>query len=652
MKRNFKLIAFILSTIFALFIMQNLSFASSDFELKSMNFDANLNEDGSMNVTETWNIDVRSETNTLFKTFKVDSNKYKEIKDVKVSQIEGNEEITFNLKNKEVLHVDKNCYYGLINKNGDFEIAWGINEDYGKKTYKVSYTVVDAIKNYKDCSELYWQFIGKDFQIDIDRVTGTINIPTAVVDKEEIRAWAHGPLNGNISIEDSGNVKFEIDYLDSGNFLEVRMAMPTSIFSTNQNIIETERLNTILSEEQTWANEANALRERMRQKREKEEKLYEMAGIITSVVMILISLLFAKKIFKYKKVLEETPSLKPTQNLDYYRDIPNEKTATPAKAAFLHYFENNKSEKAISRTMSATMLNLSLNGYLSFEEKSKKIGKDEIVVHVNESTKPLEKDEEEIYNLMKKIDKNNEGFTMKQLKSYAKKEYTTFLNSIDEMQKKAEIENENEKNFDSNMKKQKEKWGGKTAGYIFGIIAFIVIGLIASANVIAMVVLCFVCLICASFTKKISNRFNGLTQKGMDEKEQWKGLKNFLKDYSQINDKTVPEVVLWEKYLVYATMFGIADEVLKQIKVAYPDLNDDDFTNTAFLGMMYSNSLGDNFIRGLESGTSAAYAGGVSAKASYDYSNSSSGGGFGGGFSGGGGFGGGGRRPEEVDKTL
>mgnify|MGYP002448560150 CR=1 FL=1 len=39
-----------------------------------------------------------------------------------------------------------------------------------------------------------------------------------------------------------------------------------------------------------------------------------------------------------------------------------------------------------------------------------------------------------------------------------------------------------------------------------------------------------------------------------------------LKPFSYLNEKEVPELVLWEKYLVYATAFGIADKVAKEFK--------------------------------------------------------------------------------------
>ena len=65
-------------------------------------------------------------------------------------------------------------YYGLKNDNGDFEIAWGVGLDNGKETrkYKISYKVNDVISKYNDYAELYWQFIGEDFEIDAKKITG------------------------------------------------------------------------------------------------------------------------------------------------------------------------------------------------------------------------------------------------------------------------------------------------------------------------------------------------------------------------------------------------------------------------------------------------------------------------------------------------
>jgi len=74
-------------------------------------------------------------------------------------------------------HVTQDCYYGLKNSDGQFEIAWGVGLDngYGTREYQISYKVIDAIAKYDDYAELYWKFIGSDFEISTNKVTGRIS---------------------------------------------------------------------------------------------------------------------------------------------------------------------------------------------------------------------------------------------------------------------------------------------------------------------------------------------------------------------------------------------------------------------------------------------------------------------------------------------
>ena len=46
--------------------------------------------------------------------------------------------------------------------------------------------------------------------------------------------------------------------------------------------------------------------------------------------------------------------------------------------------------------------------------------------------------------------------------------------------------------------------------------------------------------------------------------------KHFLKDFTILNQREAPEVHLWNQYLIYAALFGIADKVSKQMKKLYP----------------------------------------------------------------------------------
>ena len=58
-----------------------------------------------------------------------------------------------------------------------------------------------------------------------------------------------------------------------------------------------------------------------------------------------------------------------------------------------------------------------------------------------------------------------------------------------------------------------------------------------------------------------------LTQLGEDEYAKWRGLYNFLKSDTLLTERTHVELPLWEKYLVYATAFGISEKVIEAIRV-------------------------------------------------------------------------------------
>ena len=56
-----------------------------------------------------------------------------------------------------------------------------------------------------------------------------------------------------------------------------------------------------------------------------------------------------------------------------------------------------------------------------------------------------------------------------------------------------------------------------------------------------------------------------MTKNGIEEYTKWKAFENFLLDFSKLKDYPLPSIVIWEHYLVYATTFGIAEKVLKNL---------------------------------------------------------------------------------------
>lgn len=72
---------------------------------------------------------------------------------------------------------------------------------------------------------------------------------------------------------------------------------------------------------------------------------------------------------------------------------------------------------------------------------------------------------------------------------------------------------------------------------------------------------------------------NLLTAKTIDEKnlnaehvQQVTGFLRYLKDFSLVAERHLEETSLWKEYLVFATFYGIADQVLKDMKKVAPDV--------------------------------------------------------------------------------
>ena len=60
------------------------------------------------------------------------------------------------------------------------------------------------------------------------------------------------------------------------------------------------------------------------------------------------------------------------------------------------------------------------------------------------------------------------------------------------------------------------------------------------------------------------------TEKGYEPMRRVIEFRQFLKDFTLINRRTVPEVHLWNQYLIYGALYGMADEVARQMQKLYP----------------------------------------------------------------------------------
>ena len=73
-------------------------------------------------------------------------------------------------------------------------------------------------------------------------------------------------------------------------------------------------------------------------------------------------------------------------------------------------------------------------------------------------------------------------------------------------------------------------------------------------------------------TEKASNSVL-FTQYGINEQAKWYGLYNFLNSNTLMNERQIHDIALWEKYLIYATAFGISEKVISALKIHAVELH-------------------------------------------------------------------------------
>ena len=610
--------------------------ATGDLYLQNLDFEAQINQDGSMDVTETWYISIE-DTNTLFKTFQTDPTKYTSITNVQVTDITNGSNTAFTKINNLMYHVTKNSYYGLTNSDGNFEIAWGVGLDNtsANKTYQITYTVEDAIAKYSDYAELYWQFIGNDFEIDSKNVSGTILLPESAKTKDEIKVWGHTEdLNGEIYATGLNKIEFEVTNFNAGRYVEIRTLFPTNMITSSGRNYSTNRLDEVITEETEWANEANL-------KRQKKENIKKGVSIGFIFTCFLIGIVLIKNTIKTFKEASQKQTLKPTIDLKYYREIPR-KNATPAQALFVDRNAiSTFTAKEMGRIFSATLLHLCLKKYIEFESNPET--KNNITIKIlNKEAEGLERSEAEVLQYVVGAAKTQDQITVKELEKYMKRYYTGLIRTKDDIEKSTKKELEQNGIYNEKEAKEKSKYTTSTFASIFsiGVIAVMLLPFLIEYIYGNILWLGIATLILLAIVKSIAShqygkKLNPLTEKGLNEQAMWKGLKKYMEEFSLLDKREVPELVLWEEFLVYATVFGIADKVLKQLKIVYREMGQDIDLNTyGYMYLMMHTDFSDSFSNAMNSAFSSAYS-----------STYSSGTGVGGGFSGGGG---GGRWPEEA----
>ena len=591
--------------IFLFFLISIVSFAAS-FRIEKLDIEANLQKDGSMVVSEAVTYDI-DEINGVY--FDIDAKGFGELQYIQVFEDDstgGFKEV--DSSNYEVSVSDELYRIKLYSKNHN-----------NRRTFKFVYKLPEAITVYDDVAQFNRKMVGKEWQQGINYITAKVIIPvSASYDNSNILVFGHGPLTGEVDKE-GNTVVYKLNNYYPGDFLEAHILMEPEIFSeyNKSKIVHKDMKQKLLDMEAKFADEANAERDRAIRQQEMINKVFEKPGLIFGVLSSIWGALmyYIHVIFKRKNKVKNSVG-------KYLRELPD--NSSPALVG--GFMTNSINDNEIL----ATIVDLVRRKVLTLENSDKNS-----IIILTGSTENLSAQEKAIVDIYindfgdgKSLDLKSFGFFQKVPMSVARKfeKWRALIQS--EMNRK-------------NLTYQGLGCLGVIFFAFFPMIftfAGLVIGMITGNKMFLLIVVMGIIL----FVSGAKARY---PRKELAEaKDKWQAFKNFLSDYSQLEEAKITSVHLWEQYFVYAVALGVSDKVVKAYKKALDMgvINDVQGVNSLAYSPIFNPMFSRSFsnLNGMVSRTNS---GASSAIASSRRSSSSGGGGgFSSRSSGGGGSRGGG----------
>ena len=538
------------------------------------------------------------------------------IKDVSVGSISDDGELTFDDFDRNVNYFEKVRYadngtaalYTYSSFMDEVTLKLFNPSSLGEIFY-IEYTVTDVVVVHNDVAELAWNALGNGYRENIGDYEVKVVLPNS---DSDYRVWLHGPLNGEIERTSNNEAIGTFNFLGAYNPVSVRLIFNKDLVPNATKTSGLTAKDAIINYQTELSDKANLEREQIQRQ--------NMTLIIVSSIWAIIAISLAISVYLRQKKMKKVAFI-----MEYFRDFP----ASYGPEVLEYLLNENVTEKSLS----ATILNLIYKKVLKVEVIDRKLKDDYKLVLQEYDEANLSETEKIALKLI--IDEI--GNSKEVVLSNIKKHCSTLSNAS------SFIDLYNDFITTSKNLGKSESFFTKTPRIVVGFsIVFSLLGIILtyfSFNLdLVWLGITIIVIMIVLFIFVITRKF--YTKKGVEHYAKWMAHKRFLEDFSRFDEKELPEVTLWDKYLVYAIILGCADELSKEMSIKMASMNNLGTTYGDYDPYFTHYHITTNVYTSINNSVHTAVS---SSRSSIAASSSSSGGGFGGGSIGGGGsFGGGG----------
>lgn len=544
-----KILKLLLAVVIVMLVGTQVASADGDYEIKQMHEHVTINPDGSATIRYNLIYDFDDDMNGVYVSQETDQ-------DVKLI---GSPTATVN--GQVVGNYSAGNRYGLEQKHdGDvtqFRVHYPVKAD---RTYQVTWTyqLANVAKRYQDVGEINWKIIGTNWQTDLQHTKIVIQLPKMTY--QTLQAWTHSKSTTQFVVDkQAGTLTYEKARVNPNQPVEVHTMFDQAALSTATQRTGNRR-STILAQERAIAERA--------EKTAKRDKA--MQGYVTWFAILPLGLLIRlialwRRIRAQNKYVIETP-----HNYELPSDLP------PAVVGW----QLRDSGAAVSTLFSATLMDLLAKRVLTVsEEPTKKWRKTNYRIQLDRMI-AFNDFEETLLTILfgeqVEVGKSIQTQTMQDGESAFAKRYT---NKIDRFEDQVRRAAKPVNLFDHDAVSQLTQWQVWT---IVAAVAVIVIngavwvmssahiaGWFTGASVGLSVLISVVAFAMAVKIRRI------YTVEGWPIAEAWFGFGRMLRDVGQFEVKQVPDVMLWDRYLAYAVVLGVADKVADALRQAQLEPVDD-----------------------------------------------------------------------------
>lgn len=595
----------ILVVIFISFISISI-YGKPSYRVDNLRIEAYINPDGSVDVNELVQYNAYEINGILYN---IDYKGYGDLKNFRVFYEKDSEFVpavnnssqrrgTYSLKDRDDLREVK-LYYPMRNT---------------KKWVLFQYTLSQGVTVYNDIAQFNRKMVGRGWQTGIKNVQVKIILPKSV-NKEDIKAFGHGPLTGNVDIISGREILYTLKGYYSGEFVETNVLFSKSLIPN---------IKPSLVKNEDGYEKIMKMENKLADKADRERKFAQMRGTIGNIVFFLwggwvifvVWLNYVKNRKKYKVTNEYG---------EYFREAPDDFSPAVGGSIAYRYVSPNQ--------LLATVMDLVRRDIFEMIEDKEN---NKTILRKN--------------SYDEKILKNYEKFVVDWYIDEIGNGIEVSMEEIEENirdRKNAIKFGRNYEKWESMVEKDLEKVGfekepvkklPKTLGMITAFLSMPLGPFLAAYfDNGKFIIFTFVAFAMLNFTISTRGKY---TLEAEKLRAKWLAFKKFLVDYSNLEEAKLASIHIWEHYFVYAIALGVAEEVAKGYQKIFRDSGENiSRLNRAPLMGMYNRNSG---FRNIERTVSKAATRGVSALANSRSSSRGSGGGFSGGSSGGGGSRGGG----------